>query len=245
MPTRYIPDNVQTVLAASKLLKCVSHLMLSIEHNYDEQGRGTPASLRFEYRVRDGLIFAICPAIAGALSMRCLEFYCGNTRLALSVQRTSTAQYPLLWYPSLDVRVQVRQAAIAVFDEEGSFTYEFREAIRVCAALQGECKQVAAPEEPVPEAATPEAPPVVDHAQPAATFTRASYVRYHAGLPMGYVDLDKPKAVRVDVAGEKRMTRAEVDFWGDLFAAAVRNMTPEQKATALAFEAQKQPRQER
>ena len=61
---------------------------------------------------------------------------------------------------------------------------------------------------------------------------KASYRKHHRADPEGHIFIEKPGAVTITLKGAAAMTQAELDFYGEIFAEAIRNMSPGQQKQA-------------
>lgn len=96
----------------SKLLKCIGRLILLIHDNHAING------MTFSH---DGSPFDIALSNDGFLYIRNIEFMVGETPIYLQTQYNAKSNFPLY--------LQVDNYDIPVFDEQGEYTDEFKEAV--------------------------------------------------------------------------------------------------------------------
>lgn len=58
------------------------------------------------------------------------------------------------------------------------------------------------------------------------------YRKHFRDYAEGHIYLDKPGAVTIELTGAASMTQEELDFYGGIMAAALNNLTPEQRKEA-------------
>lgn len=61
---------------------------------------------------------------------------------------------------------------------------------------------------------------------------KVTYARHYRDHAEGHIHLEKPGAVTIGLTGAASMTQEELDFYGGIMAAALNNLTPEQRKEA-------------
>jgi len=64
---------------------------------------------------------------------------------------------------------------------------------------------------------------------------KSQYHKHYFDDPKGHIFMEKKGAVCIELHGAASMPQEELDFFGELFAAAIRDMTPEQEAKVKSF----------
>ena len=56
----------------------------------------------------------------------------------------------------------------------------------------------------------------------------AQYVNHHRGDAQGHITIHGPIGMTINLVGAAAMSQMQLDFFGELFEKAIRDMTPEQ-----------------
>jgi hypothetical protein len=64
---------------------------------------------------------------------------------------------------------------------------------------------------------------------------KAKYNQHHYPHPAGHIYLHKKGACTIGLTGAVAMTQEELNFYGEIMAEALANMTPEQRRRAAKF----------